>query len=171
VITPAQRPKLVIGLARHGDMPALSKIAKEGVENLTDFLESLSDKFVYHSGSFKDAESIKSVSDKGLVPAEGQGGYGVYMARSPEGTYYHVGPEEATTFRAPLRPILEDYGLYKNTPSGVQYDAEELIIPGPVSPSLLEIKIGERYFPLQEVNEIVQKVGLPTAKQLIRNID
>jgi hypothetical protein len=152
-------------------MAALSKIAKKGIENLTDFLESLSDKFVYHSGSFKDAESIKSVADKGLLPSEGQGGYGVYMAHSPEGTYHHVGPEEATTFRAPLKPIIEDYGIYRDTPSGVQYDAEELLIPGPVSSNLLEIKIGERYFPLQEVNEIVQKVGLPTAMQLIRNID
>jgi len=93
------------------------------------------------------------------------------MAYSPDGTYYHVSPEEATTFRAPIRPILEDYGLYKDTPSGVQYDAGELIVPGAVRPDLLEVKVGDRYFPLSQVNEVVQKVGLPTAKQLIGNVD
>ena len=166
-----QKQRHDIGRVRHGNMAALSKLVKPITNNVSDFLKSLSDKYVYHSGSFKDEGSFKSVAEKGLVPSEGKDSSGVYMAYSPDGTYYHVSPEEATTFRAPISPILEDYGLYKDTPSGVQYDAEELIVPGAVRPDLLEVKVGDRYFPVSQVNEVVQKVGLPTAKQLIGNVD
>ena len=44
-----QKQRHDTGRARHGDMAALSKLAKPIIDNASDFLQSLSDKFFYHA--------------------------------------------------------------------------------------------------------------------------
>jgi hypothetical protein len=101
--------------------------------------------YVYHASYLPDqAAGLKSILTKGLQPsAEGYAGPGVYFAYDPEGGYYHVSKEEATMFRVKWADLVNKFGTYPTNPNGIERDENEIIVPGVVPASMLEVE----YFP------------------------
>jgi len=101
--------------------------------------------YVYHASYLPDQTTgLKSILTKGLQPsAEGYAGPGVYFAYDPEGGYYHVSKEEATMFRVKWADLVNKFGTYPTNPNGIERDDDEIIVPGIVPASMLEVE----YFP------------------------
>lgn len=101
--------------------------------------------YVYHASYLPDQnKGLLSIARKGLLPSStGQMGTGVYFAYDPEGGYYHVDPDDATMFRVRWSDLVELYGVYPDNKNGIQRDDEQIIVPGPVPGSMLEVE----YFP------------------------
>jgi len=101
--------------------------------------------YVYHASYLTDQiTGLKSILTKGLQPsAEGYAGPGVYFAYDPKGGYYHVSKEEATMFRAKWLDLVNKFGAYPDNQNGIERDDDEIIVPGTVPASMLEVE----YFP------------------------
>ncbi|CAB4241807.1 hypothetical protein UFOVP71_345 [uncultured Caudovirales phage] len=101
--------------------------------------------YVYHASFLPDEQQgLKSVLLQGLRPSEtGYAGPGVYFAYDPEGGYYHVSKEEATLFRVKWADLVNKFGTYPSNPNGIERDDDEIIVPGTVPASMLEVE----YFP------------------------
>ena len=101
--------------------------------------------YVYHASYLPDQSTgLKSILAKGLQPsAEGYAGPGVYFAYDPEGGYYHVSKEEATMFRVKWSDLVNKFGTYPTNPKGIERDENEIVVPGVVPASMLEVE----YFP------------------------
>ena len=101
--------------------------------------------YVYHASYLPDQTAgLKSILTKGLQPsAEGYAGPGVYFAYDPAGGYYHVGRDEATLFRVKWTDLVNMFGTYPDNPNGIERDENEIIVPGAVPASMLEVE----YFP------------------------
>ena len=109
--------------------------------------ESLSEgsepgEYVYHASYMPNlARGLKSVMASGLKPSQnGYGGPGVYFAYDPEGGFYHVDKDQATMFRVKWRDLVDMFGVYPKNPDGIQRDGDEIIVPGNVPASMLEIE-------------------------------
>ena len=98
--------------------------------------------YVYHAGHMP--RGLDSVLRRGLLPSkDGYAGPGVYFAYDPEGGYYHVSQEEATMFRVKWSDLINKFGAYPENKNGVERDDEQIIVPGAVPASMLEVE----YFP------------------------
>jgi len=101
--------------------------------------------YVYHASYLPDQTTgLKSILTKGLQPsAEGYAGPGVYFAYDPEGGYYHVSKEDATLFRVKWADLVNKFGTYPDNQTGIERDDDEIVVPGIVPASMLEVE----YFP------------------------
>jgi hypothetical protein len=101
--------------------------------------------YVYHASYLPDQSTgLKSILTKGLQPsAKGYAGPGVYFAYDSEGGYYHVSREEATMFRVKWSDLVNKFGTYPTNPNGIERDENEIVVPGAVPASMLEVE----YFP------------------------
>jgi len=101
--------------------------------------------YVYHASYLPNlTKGLQSVISRGLTPSkEGYAGPGVYFAYDPEGGYYHVSKEDATLFRVKWADLANKFGTYPSHPNGIERDADEIIVPGTVPASMLEVE----YFP------------------------
>lgn len=98
--------------------------------------------WVYHASYLPDlAAGLDSVLRRGLVPSKtGYSGPGVYFARHPSETYYHVSAEDAIMFRAKWSDLVKLYGTYPSNPQGIQHDDDEIVVPGAVPAQYLEVE-------------------------------
>lgn len=113
---------------------------------LQELLESTGpSEYVYHASNLPDlARGLQSVIRRGLTPSkEGYAGPGVYFAYTPDGGYYHVSKEDATLFRVKWTDLANKFGTYPTNPNGIERDEDEIIVPGVVPASMLEVE----YFP------------------------
>jgi hypothetical protein len=101
--------------------------------------------YVYHASYLPNlAKGLRSIMSSGLKPSEnGYGGRGVYFAYDPKGGFYHVDKDQATMFRVKWADLVKMYGVYPGNPNGIQRDNDEIIVPGIVPSSILEVE----YFP------------------------
>jgi hypothetical protein len=122
--------------------PRMEK-AKGNDQHLTE--DNRVGKYVYHASYMPNLlKGLKSVLARGLIPStDGYAGPGVYFAYQPEGGYYHVDKDQATMFRVKWADLINLYGEYPKVQNGIQRDSEEIIVPGAVPASMLEIE----YFP------------------------
>lgn len=99
--------------------------------------------YVYHASFVGGNLSglLRSLSNNGLRPSkEGYSGPGAYFAYEPEGCYYHVTKEESIMLRAKWSDLIGLYGTYPESPRGIQRDDDEIIVPGKVPASMLEVE-------------------------------
>lgn len=98
--------------------------------------------YVYHASYLPDLpKGLHSVSQQGLRPSEtGYAGPGVYFAYDPKDCYYHVDQSEATMFRVRWADLVKLYGTYPDNTNGIERDDEEIIVPGRVPATLLEVE-------------------------------
>ena len=98
--------------------------------------------YVYHASYLPNlTKGLQSVISRGLTPSkEGYAGPGVYFAYDPEGGYYHVSKEDATLFRVKWSDLANKFGTYPSNPNGIERDADEIIVPGAVPASMLEVE-------------------------------
>ena len=101
--------------------------------------------YVYHASYLPNlTKGLLSVIRQGLVPStDGYGGPGVYFAYDPEGGFYHVDKNDATMFRARWTDLVNKFGTYPAYPGGIQRDDDEIIVPGAVPASMLEVEFFE----------------------------
>ena len=98
--------------------------------------------YVYHAGYLP--RGLESVKSKGLIPSrDGYSGPGVYFAYEPDEGFYHVDAADATMFRVRWSDLVNRFGVYPQKPDGIQRDDNEIIVPGAVPASMLEVE----YFP------------------------
>jgi hypothetical protein len=98
--------------------------------------------YVYHAGYLP--RGLESVKSKGLIPSQdGYSGPGVYFAYEPDEGFYHVDAADATMFRVRWSDLVNRFGVYPQKPDGIQRDDNEIIVPGAVPASMLEVE----YFP------------------------
>jgi hypothetical protein len=118
--TPDQKQRHAIGRARRGDMPALSKIAKEGIQSAADFLKSFSDKVYYHGSNAPDIKKF----DSGKEPTQG----GVDNTGA---TYFTTDEDYAHEYA--LREFI-DNNFYRqiNDPIG---NIRDYVVKGPMAKS------------------------------------
>jgi 5'(3')-deoxyribonucleotidase len=77
-------------------------------------------------------------------------GAGLYFAYTPDGGYYHVDEEDATLLRVRWKDLADLYGVYPDNPDGIQRDSEQIIVPGPVPPELIEVEyFQDEWWPIQ----------------------
>jgi hypothetical protein len=113
-----------------------------------------SDPYIYHLSGNNNIESFVSGGIK--ASEKGMSGPGVYLARTPEETQYHSTLDDGTLYRVNKDQLIKDYGLfhYKNNPEGkVQFDettGEILLDAKNIPPDYVEVKIGNRWMPLQK---------------------
>jgi hypothetical protein len=80
----------------------------------------------------------------GLRPSErGYSGAGTYFAYAPDEGYYHVTPEDSMILRVRWADLVKLYGTYPQNPNGIERDNDEIIVPGPVPASMLELEYFE----------------------------
>jgi hypothetical protein len=125
------------GAQKHEQEVQYFKHAKESLSE-----SSLPGEYVYHASYMPNlARGLKSVMVSGLKPSEnGYGGRGVYFAYDPEGGFYHVDKDQATMFRVKWKDLVDMFGVYPGNPNGIQRDRDEIIVPGNVPASMLEIE-------------------------------
>lgn len=102
--------------------------------------------WVYHASHVvKDQATLfRSLLSKGLLPSKsGYSGPGVYFAYNPDEGYYHVSPEDSIILRVKWADLVNLYGLYPKNRDGIQRNDDEIIVPGAVPASLIEVE----YFP------------------------
>lgn len=113
----------------------------------TDFLTETTapGEYVYHASYLPNlARGLKSVLQHGLRPSEeGYAGPGVYFAYDPANCFYHVDKNEATMFRVRWSALVNLYGKYPEKENGIQRDDDEIVVPGVVPASLLEVEFFE----------------------------
>jgi len=107
-------------------MPALSKIAKEGVESLTDFLKSFSDKTYYH---YSDAPNIEQFDPKSRDSFAGAGSRGA--------TYFTSDPKYANKI---FDEKLKNKKLEEYVDSQQEFN-KFLGVEGEISPTVYPVKI------------------------------
>jgi Family of unknown function (DUF5824) len=136
---------LTKGKTWYGPDADLAKKARKYLKEETSSKARIPGEYVYHASYLPNqVEGIRSIIKNGLRPSkEGYGGPGVYFAYEPEGGLYHVSKEEATIFRAKWSDLISKFGTYPDNPNGIQRDDEEIIVPGIVPASMLEVE----YFP------------------------
>ena len=102
--------------------------------------------YVYHAsyvGNNK-AQWLKSLIRHGLKPSEkGYSGAGTYFAYAPDEGYYHVTAEDSLILRVRWADLVKLYGTYPQNPKGIERDDDEIIVPGPVPSSILEVEYFE----------------------------
>lgn len=131
MITLDQKQKHVTGPAELGDMAALKKIAKGGIESAADFLKSFSDKTYYHGSATPDIKKFDP------------------YAESPRGGFEESGATFFSTSEDEARFYINDLfeKLQKNYVSAPvkrsSPEAKELMDEYGNVPSLYEVKIKE----------------------------
>ena len=131
----------------------LSEILKETAEP---------GEYVYHASYLPNLrQGLRSVLKLGLQPSkQGYGGAGVYFAYHPEGGYYHVDREDATLFRVRWKDLVSMFGVYPQNKNGIQRDNDEIIVPGTVPASLLEVEFfKDEWWDLESAYEASRGLG------------
>jgi hypothetical protein len=110
-----------------------------------EFITETMVQWVFHASYMPDlASGLSSVSRHGLRPSKtGYTGPGVYFAYTPEGCYDHVDRANATMLRCRWSELVNLYGIYPETKTGVQRTSDEIIVPGPVPAAILEVEYFE----------------------------
>jgi hypothetical protein len=114
------------------------------------------DPYVYHLTPGKiTPEKLDSFIEKGILPSEvGMSGPGVYMGNTPSATEYYATKESGTMFRIHKKSLIEHFGIYDKTKTGVQFDEStgELLLEGQTSipPQYIEVKTPDGWQPLIE---------------------
>lgn len=98
--------------------------------------------YVYHASMLPmSATGLRKVMQHGLIPSKtGYSGPGIYFSQDPAGCYAHVSPEDSILFRVKWDDLLRLYGRYRENKTGIQWDDEEIIVPGRVPANLLEVE-------------------------------
>lgn len=98
--------------------------------------------YVYHASYLPNlSKGLSSILAKGLRPSRtGYSGAGVYFSYTPTGGFYHVDAKDATMFRSRWEDLVKLYGVYPDNPRGIQRDRDQIVVPGPVPASMLEVE-------------------------------
>lgn len=102
--------------------------------------------YVYHASYVGNntAQWLRSLIQRGLQPSkEGYAGPGTYFAYEPDEGYYHVTPEDSKILRVKWADLVKLYGVYPDSPNGIERDDDEIIVPGPVPGNILEVEYFE----------------------------
>ena len=98
--------------------------------------------YVYHASMLTlDTKDLQKIAKRGLIPSErGYAGSGVYFGHTPDQCYVHVDKEDAVLFRAKWKDLVNLYGKYSENETGIQWDEDEIVVPGKVPAELLEVE-------------------------------
>jgi predicted kinase len=99
--------------------------------------------YVYHASYVGDdkARWLRSLNQRGLRPSgHGYSGPGTYFAYKPDEGYYHVTPEDSMILRVKWKDLVSLFGVYPANPSGIERDDDEIIVPGTVPASMIEVE-------------------------------
>lgn len=107
--------------------------------------------WVYHASFVPNKDSVGGIADwlkkvirRGLQPStEGYMGSGTYFAYEPTDVYYHVTPDDSLLLRVKFSDLIKLYGIYPHNKNGIQRDDEQIIVPGSVPSSLLQVEYFE----------------------------
>jgi len=118
--------------------------------------------YVYHASHTPNNDRkalVKSIYMQGLKPSkEGYDGPGVYFAHEPDGrTYDHTDPNFATMLRVKFDDLISLYGKYSENGTGVQWDDEEIVVPGVVPADYLEVEVSPGKW--EELNDVYQELS------------
>lgn len=108
---------------------------------------------VFHASYMPDLRTgLLSIVRQGLRPSKtGYSGPGVYFAYTPEGCYDHVSKEDATMFSCEWSDLVRLFGVYPENKHGIQRTNDEIIVPGPVPATILEIEYFENeWWPVED---------------------
>lgn len=107
--------------------------------------------WVYHASHIPSIDKpggisnwLKSIISRGLRPSgDGYMGPGTYFAYNPDEGYYHVDKEDSMILRAKWHDLVKMYGIYPDNKNGIQRSGDEIVVPGTIPASMLEVE----YFP------------------------